>query len=75
MTVATVLPPAVCLSTADGLTTEGKLLAEACRRHGQIEPCSGREWAECFATIAGRRVLWYNDQSGNTHMAIEVVAQ
>lgn len=68
MTIATVLPTAVCLRTTRGLTTEGKLLAAARRRHGRVEPCSGREWSECFTTIGGRRVLWYNDQNGNTHV-------
>lgn len=38
MTIATVLPPAVCLESDGAPTRDGQLLAAARRRHGRIDP-------------------------------------
>lgn len=71
MTIATVLPPAVCLESAGAPTRDGQLLAAARSRHGRIQPCAGKDWSECFTWIGPTRVLWYNDRSGSTHVVMD----
>lgn len=46
--------------------TQERLLARARARCGDIEPCAGRSWEECFTSIEGHLALWFNDQTGNT---------
>ena len=58
----------VCIATKAGMTEEGRMLQAAQRRHGHIEPCGGKTWAECFTKAAGMNMLWYNDVSGSTHI-------
>ncbi len=61
----------ICTETVNGLTTDGRLMAAARRRHGRIHPCAGKTWAECFTVEAGQTLFWYNDASGSTHVIFE----
>jgi len=47
------------------------MLAEARARHGEIQPCSGREdLGECFTREKGMTLLWYNSVDGSTRVVI-----
>ena len=40
-------------------------------RHGEIRPTAGRTWDERLTLIWETWMLWYNDDSGNTHVISE----
>jgi hypothetical protein len=47
------------------------LMAQAKREFGEIFPCSGKTWDECFTVEDGVGTLfWFNDATGSTHMLI-----
>lgn len=47
---------------------ERELLHKAIERFGQIEPCVGRSFSECFLRQDGKVQFWFNDLRGNTHL-------
>lgn len=48
------------------------LIADARKRHGQIQPCATRERLEnCFTEEEGRLFFWFNTQDGNTKVLVE----
>jgi hypothetical protein len=49
---------------------QASMIAEARRRHGEIEPCAFRNsLAECFTDEGEYGLLfWYNDAQGHTHV-------
>jgi len=47
---------------------ERKLMEQARSRYGEIEPCRGRSFAECFLNQNGMLQFWFNDSSGNTRL-------
>jgi len=47
------------------------LIAEARARHGEIRPCSGKTFEECFTFHKGELYFWFNLQNGNTKVLIE----
>jgi len=51
--------------------TQERLLQQARKRCGTIEPCSGRNWEGCFSVIGGMLILWFNTPDGNTHIERE----
>lgn len=44
------------------------LLAEAVDAYGEIAPCAGRSWEQCFTEEGGVARLWFNDSKGSTHV-------
>jgi len=46
-----------------------RLLDQARKRCGAIEPCSGkRSLEECFTEERGMLLFWFNSADGSTHM-------
>ena len=43
-------------------------MEQARSRYGDIEPCEGKSFAECFLTQNGMLQFWFNDSSGNTRL-------
>ena len=44
------------------------LYSRAVRRFGEITPCYGRTFNECFTKNEGNLAFWFNDRTGNTHL-------
>lgn len=47
---------------------EQELMEQARSQYGDIEPCQGKSFAECFRTQNGMLQFWFNDRSGNTRL-------
>lgn len=47
------------------------LIDEARRQHGEIKPCAGKNFDECFTFESGELHFWFNLQDGNTKVLIE----
>lgn len=47
------------------------LIAAARRQHGEIQPCAGKTFEECFTFERGELFFWFNVQNGNTKVLIE----
>lgn len=50
---------------------EKNLFEKATFQYGIIEPCSGKNFRECFTRQEDNIFFWFNDQQGNTHCIIE----
>lgn len=47
---------------------ERELMQRARHRYGEIQPCQGKSFAECFLTQNGTLQFWFNDSTGNTRL-------
>jgi hypothetical protein len=47
------------------------LIDQARKQHGQILPCAGKTFEECFTFEGGELFFWFNLQDGNTRVLIE----
>jgi hypothetical protein len=47
---------------------EQELMQRARHRYGEIQPCQGRSFAECFLKQNGMLQFWFNDSTGNTRL-------
>lgn len=58
-----------------GLSPEQRqLVIKAQERYGAIEPCSGKNWGECFMRLPGGELtFWFNSTDGGSHMEREGV--
>jgi hypothetical protein len=44
-----------------------RLLEQARKRHGAIEPCAGKSWGQCFTRLPSDELaLWFNLPNGST---------
>ena len=43
-------------------------MQRARHRYGEIQPCQGRSFAECFLKQNGMLQFWFNDSTGNTRL-------
>ena len=46
-----------------------ELIEEARRRYGPIKPCgSATTFGQCFSSLNGRLIFWFNTQDGSTRV-------
>ncbi len=54
------------------MTTKDLLIAKARAKHGEITPCRGKSFDECFThSPKYGMAFWYNSVDGSTHAILE----
>lgn len=50
-----------------------RMIGRAKMVHPEARPIgnSGRGWESCFTVYDGKRILWYDDDTGSSHVIVE----
>ena len=51
-----------------------EMLSQAIEEHGEVTPCSNKEWWECFTYFEDDILFWFNTKDNSTRL-IRVLAK